>query len=161
MFPTVARLSKASRAPLTGKRGNKDFYKGTRQAFLPGGHRTGAPGKHVVGGKAKYRLIDEKVRVFVAPPIQTIKNSPLKPYVSVKVNLTKEEERLPYGRFRAAGGLTPQHFLRVSREKDRVARMGPESLGKTPSWLNAEQKVEKKKAKIAGIQPITTPPLAQ
>ncbi len=28
MFPTVARLSKASRAPLTPKRGNKDFYKG-------------------------------------------------------------------------------------------------------------------------------------
>jgi hypothetical protein len=28
MFPTAARLSKASRAPLTPKRGNKDFYKG-------------------------------------------------------------------------------------------------------------------------------------
>ena len=28
MFPTVARLSKASRAPLTPKRGNKDYYKG-------------------------------------------------------------------------------------------------------------------------------------
>ncbi|TEB20510.1 hypothetical protein FA13DRAFT_1598958, partial [Coprinellus micaceus] len=115
MQPTLARLSKASRAPLTGKRGNKDFYKGTRQAFLPGGHRTGAPGKHVIGGKAKYRLIDEKVRVFVAPPIEQIATSPLKPYVSVKVDLTKEEERLPFGRFRGAGGLTPEHFLRVSR----------------------------------------------
>ena len=72
MIPTAVRASKASRAPLTPKRGNKDFYKGTRQAFLPGGRRTGAPGKHVVGGKAKYRLIDEKVRVFVAPPINTI-----------------------------------------------------------------------------------------
>lgn len=28
MFPTVARLSKASRLPLTPKRANKDFYKG-------------------------------------------------------------------------------------------------------------------------------------
>ena len=52
---------------------------GTRQAFLPGGYRTGAPGKHVVRGKAKYRLCDEKVRYFVAPPIEDIRNSPVRP----------------------------------------------------------------------------------
>ena len=28
MFPTFVRLSKASRLPLTPKRGNKDYYKG-------------------------------------------------------------------------------------------------------------------------------------
>lgn len=28
MFPTAIRLSKASRRPLTTKRGNKDYYKG-------------------------------------------------------------------------------------------------------------------------------------
>lgn len=50
---------------------------GTRAAALPGGHRTGAPGKHVIGGKAKYRLIDEKVRYFVAPSIEDIVNSPV------------------------------------------------------------------------------------
>ncbi|TFY53061.1 hypothetical protein EVJ58_g9660 [Rhodofomes roseus] len=66
MFPTLVRLSKASRRTLTPKRGNKDFYKGIR---------TGAPGKHVIGGKAKYRLIDEKVRVFIAPSIETIQNT--------------------------------------------------------------------------------------
>jgi large subunit ribosomal protein L41 len=95
MFPTLARFSKASRLPLTPKRGNKDYYKGkiqcfkdssltlkehpmttgTRQAYLPGGHRTGAPGKHVVRGKAKYRLLDEKVRFFVAPPVEEINSS--------------------------------------------------------------------------------------
>lgn len=48
---------------------------GTRQAFLPGGHRTGAPGKHVVRGKAKYRLVDEQVRFYVAPPIEEIQSS--------------------------------------------------------------------------------------
>lgn len=52
---------------------------GTRQAFLPGGRRTGAPGKHVVGGKAKYRLVDEKVRVYVAPPLAEIENSVVRP----------------------------------------------------------------------------------
>ncbi|KAI0730027.1 hypothetical protein C8Q72DRAFT_776758 [Fomitopsis betulina] len=92
MFPTLVRLSKASRLPLTPKQGNKDFYKGTRQAFVPG-LRTGAPGKHVVRGKAKYRLIDEKVRVFVAPAIETIQNTNLRPYVSLKVKLSPEQRR--------------------------------------------------------------------
>ncbi|PSR76270.1 hypothetical protein PHLCEN_2v8564 [Hermanssonia centrifuga] len=78
MFQTLVCLSKASRKTLTPKRGNKDFYKGTRQAFLPGGHRTGAPGKHVVRGKAKYRLVDEQVRYFVAPSIEEIRNSPVR-----------------------------------------------------------------------------------
>ncbi|KAF9068486.1 hypothetical protein BDP27DRAFT_1224136 [Rhodocollybia butyracea] len=115
MFPTVARLSKASRRPLTTKRGNKDYYKGTRQAFLPGGHRTGAPGKHVVRGKAKYRLLDEKVRVFVAPPIEDIQSSPLKPYVHTAVRLTKSEEHASYGRFKAIGGLTSEHYFQLLR----------------------------------------------
>ncbi|KAK7044224.1 hypothetical protein VNI00_007946 [Paramarasmius palmivorus] len=147
MFPTVARLSKASRRPLTSKKGNKDFYKGTRQAFLPGGHRTGAPGKHVVRGKAKYRLIDEKVRVFVAPSISEIINSPLKPYVSTAVNLKKSEERAAYGRFREPGGLTPQHYLQLLRknaqeehlkllqEKRIAAAGGPEVSSPTMAKL--------------------------
>ncbi|KAF9010283.1 hypothetical protein BDQ17DRAFT_1013808 [Cyathus striatus] len=115
MFPTVARLSKASRKPLTSKRGNKDYYKGTRQAFLPGGHRTGAPGVHVIGGKAKYRLLDEKVRVYVSPPIEDILNSPLKPYVAHGVRLTNAEERAVFGKFPGPRGLTGQHFLHVAR----------------------------------------------
>ncbi|KAL0572321.1 hypothetical protein V5O48_009643 [Marasmius crinis-equi] len=138
MFPTVARLSKASRRPLTTKRGNKDFYKGTRQAFLPGGHRTGAPGRHVVRGKAKYRVLDEKVRVFVAPPIEDIINSPLKAYVSTAVHLKESEKRAAYGRFREAGGLTPQHYLKLLREnaerkyeagREGAAAAEPESSG--------------------------------
>jgi hypothetical protein len=55
---------------------------GTRQAYLPGGRRTGAPGKHVVRGKAKYRLLDEKVRFFVAPPVEEINASPVRPDLS-------------------------------------------------------------------------------
>ncbi|KAH9934028.1 uncharacterized protein BXZ73DRAFT_89679 [Epithele typhae] len=86
MIPTRPVLSKALRRALTPKHGNKDFYKGTRQAFLPGGHRTGAPGKHVVRGSGKYRLVDEQVRVFVAPAIVDIENSKLKAYVSSKIS---------------------------------------------------------------------------
>ncbi|TFK46768.1 hypothetical protein OE88DRAFT_1811586 [Heliocybe sulcata] len=103
MFPTLARLSKASRRPLTPKRGNKDFYKGTRQAFLPGGHRTGAPGKFVIRGKAKYRLVDEQVRVFVAPPIEELNNTKLKPYVDATSRLSREQRREIYGKFDKAG----------------------------------------------------------
>ncbi|KAF8492139.1 hypothetical protein JB92DRAFT_3004343 [Gautieria morchelliformis] len=104
MFPTLVKLSKASRRPLTPKRGNKDYYKGTRAAFLPGGHRTGAPGKHVISGKAKYRLIDEKVRYFVAPAIENIINSPLKPYVHRGANLSAVERKEVYGGVRKLDG---------------------------------------------------------
>ncbi|KAH7906771.1 hypothetical protein BJ138DRAFT_1161849 [Hygrophoropsis aurantiaca] len=93
MFFTAVCLSKASRRALTPKRGNKDFYKGTRQAFLPGGHRTGAPGKHIISGRGNYRLLDEKVRVFVAPSIEDINNTLLKPYVGVDVKLTTEDRK--------------------------------------------------------------------
>ncbi|KAN0130119.1 hypothetical protein V8E53_012064, partial [Lactarius tabidus] len=110
MFPTLARFSKASRLALTPKRGNKDFYKGTRQAFLPGGHRTGAPGKHVVRGKAKYRLCDEKVRFFVAPPIEDIRNSPLRPYVDLGVRLTAEQRREVFGKL-PRGGITGEYYF--------------------------------------------------
>ncbi|KAG6919327.1 hypothetical protein DXG01_006873 [Tephrocybe rancida] len=135
MFPTIVRLSKASRRPLTPKRGNKDFYKGTRQAFLPGGLRTGAPGKHVVGGKAKYRLLDEKVRVFVAPPIEEILSSPLKPYVSVGVNLKPVEERVVFGRFPDSRGLSAEHFLKIARERtSKELRAIEEANRLTLSW---------------------------
>ncbi|TFL01522.1 hypothetical protein BDV98DRAFT_529233 [Pterulicium gracile] len=120
MFPTVARCSKASRRALTPKRGNKDFYKGTGQARLPGGHRTGAPGEHVIRGQAKYRLLDEKVRVFVAPPIESINASPLKPYVSASVILKKTEERKVFGKLPVMG-LTAQHFLDVSMARNKTA----------------------------------------
>jgi len=105
----LVRLSKASRRPLTPKRGNKDYYKGTRQAYLPGGHRTGAPGKYVFGSPHKYRLLDEKVRIFIAPSIEEIKNTPLKPYVAMNVKLTEGQKREVYGKL-PRGGLTGSHY---------------------------------------------------
>ncbi|KAI9429313.1 hypothetical protein H4582DRAFT_1380535 [Lactarius indigo] len=139
MFPTLARLSKASRLPLTPKRGNKDYYKGTRQAYLPGGHRTGAPGKHVVRGKAKYRLCDEKVRFFVAPPIEDIKSSPvrpkcvdiglhtetvfgqLRPYVDLGVRLTTGQRREIFGKL-PRGGMTGEHYFEKASRRDSVGQ---------------------------------------
>ena len=70
---TFTKVTLLSRIHLT----STNQFPGTRQAVLPGGLRTGAPGKHVVKGKAKYRLVDEKVRYFVAPPIQDIVSSPV------------------------------------------------------------------------------------
>ncbi|KAF9553559.1 hypothetical protein CPC08DRAFT_822229 [Agrocybe pediades] len=145
MFPTLSRLSKASRQSLTPKRGNKDYYKGTRQAFLPGGRRTGAPGKHVVRGKAKYRLVDEQVRVYVAPPLEMINNSELKPYVSLSTKLTPEETTAVFSKFRSSKGLSPSHFLRVAREHTLAAKdaqaftaLEPERL---PVWMKAQNKL--------------------
>ena len=111
------------------------FFTGTRQAYLPGGLRTGAPGKHVVSGKAKYRLVDEQVRYFVAPSIEDLNNTPvsrhakrtdwsclltgshaspqLKPYVYSKVKLTRDQKNEIYGKM-PQGGLTPEHYLKVA-----------------------------------------------
>ncbi|KAH8105437.1 hypothetical protein BXZ70DRAFT_1061991 [Cristinia sonorae] len=125
MFPTLARLSKASRKSLTPKQGNKDFYKGTRQAFLPGGPRTGAPGKHVVRGKAKYRLVDEQVRYFVAPSIEDIQSSPLRPYVNVDVKLSREQKQEIYGKL-PQGGLTGEHYLAIAPRLDNTSKQPTE-----------------------------------
>ncbi|KAI0254621.1 hypothetical protein BJV78DRAFT_1185696 [Lactifluus subvellereus] len=126
MFPTLARLSKASRLPLTPKRGNKDYYKGTRQAYLPGGHRTGAPGKHVVRGKAKYTLLDEKVRFFVAPPIEEISSSPLRPYVDLGVRLTNNQKREIFGKL-PRGGMTGEHYFQKAPRRDAVGQVPEDS----------------------------------
>ncbi|KAI0643300.1 hypothetical protein C8Q79DRAFT_915637 [Trametes meyenii] len=124
MFPTLPCLSKASRRALTPKRGNKDYYKGTRQAFVPGGHRTGAPGQHVVRGKAKYRLVDEKVRVYVAPPIEQIQSSSLKPYVSTTVPISRSFTKELYGKL-PRGGLTPEHYYKVAPRLDAAQIESP------------------------------------
>ena len=93
---TTRSLLGASRLPLTTKHGNKDFYKGacqinysdlhwglmtlsldlhswfllgTRQAYVPGTNvRTGTPGVHLLRGPGKFRIHDDKVRYYVAPP---------------------------------------------------------------------------------------------
>ncbi|KZV94371.1 hypothetical protein EXIGLDRAFT_737121 [Exidia glandulosa HHB12029] len=122
MRPTVAALGKASRRPLIGKRANKDFYKGYGAARLPGGHRTGAPGKHVIAGKAKYRVIDEQVRVFVAPPIEHILSSPLKPYVYREVP-EKGPDDGPYQQ-QHLGGFPGEYWLRVMRERHGSSTAG-------------------------------------
>ncbi|KAL5490539.1 hypothetical protein ACEPAI_5372 [Sanghuangporus weigelae] len=134
MRPTLACFSKASRMPLTPKRGNKDYYKGTRQASLPG-LRTGAPGKYFGRGTNAYRLLDERVRVFVAPPIKELNNSSvclalqykfchpltdfppllrteqLKPYVPWMTYLSEEDMfKQPFGKL-PSGGLNGQIYL--------------------------------------------------
>ncbi|KAJ7491988.1 hypothetical protein FB451DRAFT_1022555 [Mycena latifolia] len=109
MFPTsVARSRFQGRRPLKAFMANKDFYKGNRQAALPGGHRTGAPGVHI-NRRPGYLLLGSKVRVFVAPPIEDILNCPLKPYVSRRVRVPESQKN---GVFHGmpSNGLTPEHF---------------------------------------------------
>ncbi|EJD49965.1 hypothetical protein AURDEDRAFT_58750 [Auricularia subglabra TFB-10046 SS5] len=130
MRPTLAVLGKANRRPMLARQGNKDYYKGNRAAYLPGGHRTGAPGKHVVQGKAKYRIIDEQVRVFVAPPIDEIISSPLKAYVHRSVRKVRDDSG-PYGHMEA-GGLNGEHLLRLMRERHGAVSASPSSSSSTP-----------------------------
>jgi hypothetical protein len=92
------------------------------------------------------------------PPKPSLPRLQLKPYVSVKVNLSKDEERQAYGRFRTPGGLTPSLFLRVAREKDRLETkmldtvVGSGEAGKQegestrgralPTWVRLRRKFE-------------------
>lgn len=113
---------------------NRLSGEGTGQAFLPGGPRTGAPGKHVIRGKAKYRILDEKVRVYVAPKIEDIVKCPvrlpldslaialglsfdtqLKPYVALKVKVPHETIGQAYN-YPPKGGITAQHYYDVAKE---------------------------------------------
>ncbi|KAH8830016.1 hypothetical protein DL96DRAFT_1591274 [Flagelloscypha sp. PMI_526] len=121
MRPTPS-LSGASRRPLLPKRGNKDYYKGTGQAILPGRGRTGAPGRHHKGGGG-YTLVDTQVRVFVAPPIDVLNNTPLRAYVHTSVNLTNKIRKQP---FPGPGALTAENLIERSlkwqkiREAERI-----------------------------------------
>jgi hypothetical protein len=61
---------------------------GTRQANLPGGRRTGPPGKFI--GNGHYVLQDDQVRVFVAPTVAELARTPLRAYVAAGVRLSRE-----------------------------------------------------------------------
>ncbi|KAJ7066468.1 hypothetical protein C8F01DRAFT_981175 [Mycena amicta] len=113
MQPTAVRCRFQSRRPLLSFRANKDYYKGNRQSALPG-HRTGAPGVHV-NNRPGYKLLDSRVRVFVAPPIQDILDSPLKPYVEAR---TPPKAKAKQGVFRDMpdGGMNPAYFLKTARK---------------------------------------------
>ncbi|KAI0033579.1 hypothetical protein K488DRAFT_84778 [Vararia minispora EC-137] len=113
MLPTAARCSKALRMSLTPKRGNKDYYKGTRQAYLPHSIRTGPPGRWTRSGA--YRILDTKVRVYIAPPIAELNKSELKPYAPWDFGLTEEQKYEAFGR-RIKGGLNAKGYLSYLRE---------------------------------------------
>ena len=80
MRPTLALFSKASRLPLTSKRGNKDFYKGTRTGNIMRRKRiaqadrfTGRQMYDDLGRPStwtmKTNLIDEsRVTSYIVPP---------------------------------------------------------------------------------------------
>ena len=86
MRATLAALSKASRAPLTSKQGNKEFYKGHNPSPSPEARtlqlttRTHSQGPEACpasvrndkvatrqGSKAPYILMRERMRTFVVP----------------------------------------------------------------------------------------------
>ena len=113
------------------------FTAGNRQTVLPGSGRTGAPGQHVIRGKAKYEINDTKVRIFVAPPPHVLETSDvsgcvpmqyscfqcvpfvqLKPYVTANADLSEKlEKRFMRGRKRLMG----KNYLRMLKLKDLKA----------------------------------------
>ncbi|KAJ7255445.1 hypothetical protein B0H12DRAFT_532881 [Mycena haematopus] len=138
MIPTaVARSRFKGRRPLQSFMANKDYYKGNRQAALPG-HRTGAPGVHI-NRRPGYQLLESKVRVFVAPPISKILASPLKPYVADGVPVPWRKRHGVFAGMPSAG-LTPEHFLKTARKYS--AAKAEAARGKTTNVEDDAAKVE-------------------
>ncbi|KAK4046986.1 Homoserine dehydrogenase [Microbotryomycetes sp. JL201] len=88
--PTLALMSKASRAPLTSKQANKNFYKGTGSFPGLGPKRQG---RHGTRSKAPYILMPERMRTFVVPP--ALDQSDLRPYVAKAVKIHEHQDSWP------------------------------------------------------------------
>ncbi|ORY92769.1 hypothetical protein BCR35DRAFT_349092 [Leucosporidium creatinivorum] len=87
---TMAVLSKASRAPLTSKSGNKEFYKGTGSFPGLGPKRQG---RHGTRSKAPYLLMPERMRTFVVP--EGLNESELRPYVARTAKVDSKDAEWP------------------------------------------------------------------
>ncbi|PWN49073.1 hypothetical protein IE53DRAFT_388726 [Violaceomyces palustris] len=88
--PTQALFSKASRLPLNSKKGNKDFYKGTRtgnimmRKRIATSDRTGKQlydknGREMSWTKMTNRIDESRVPSYIVPP--GLAETPLRPYV--------------------------------------------------------------------------------
>jgi len=143
MLPTLARMSKASRLPLNSKQGNKDFYKGTRQAALPGDRRTGAPGRHIIRGKGRYMLDDTKVRYYVAPPLAELNSTQLRPYVEASYTQSDAEKKIK-GRF------TPELLLRHAKRQAVEGLAAQREAGTAPTIVTTQVKTKKVQGGLRG-----------
>ncbi|KAK6967131.1 hypothetical protein R3P38DRAFT_3149792 [Favolaschia claudopus] len=156
MHPSaIARSRFKGRRPLQSFMANKDYYKGNRQSSLPG-HRTGAPGVHI-GKRPGYKLLESKVRVFVAPPIDQIIASPLKPYVADGVPLPWKEKNGVFAGMPAAG-LTAEHFLKSARRYNAAKVEAARGRGKVE--IKEDDAVEAKtdpSTEAAAIEATPTP----
>lgn len=71
--------------------------------------------------------------------MEEIQSSPLKPYVSIGVHLSKAEERAVFGKFPSPRGLTPEHFLKVARKHTEEAnRLEPPEKKSLLSWPSSK-----------------------
>ena len=82
-------------------------------------------------GKAKYRLVDEKVRVFVAPPIQDLENSP------VRMPVSSASLAVLTGRSRTVSCLSPLYPSVESLRLHYRERVGDEDVQQGAVWRQA------------------------
>jgi len=75
---TMGRANRTLRQPLTGKKANKNFYKGSGRSHLLGGAPLGKMTR--AGG---FRVQEHKVPQFVVPDLEGFH---LKPYVSRRLD---------------------------------------------------------------------------
>jgi large subunit ribosomal protein L41 len=106
--------------------------------------------------------LDEKVRVYVAPPIEDIEESEvrsvfvsapptpahpwtslpqLKPYVALGTRLSEDHKKAVFSSIHGPGGITPARFLRVAQEQTYAALNPAEPVApgkQIPAWMQAQ-----------------------
>ncbi|KAJ7880004.1 hypothetical protein B0H14DRAFT_3434741 [Mycena olivaceomarginata] len=143
MIPTaVARSRFKGRRPLQAFMANKDYYKDSPPS------RATAPARLVCTSTSArgYKLLESRVRVFVAPRIDEILGSALKPYVPADTPVPWGAKHGVFARM-PAEGLTPAHFLKAARKysaaKEAARRPKPKEVeAKTETGTEAESKAD-------------------
>ncbi|CAD6955304.1 unnamed protein product [Tilletia controversa] len=138
MRSTLALFSKALRLPLTSKRANKDFYKGTRTGNIMRRKRialTDRTGKqlHDADGRVRHwnlkteQLDESRIPCFVVPP--GLAETQLKPYVFMGETkdggVSRPQPGFPGGPKMTPAGFNASFYQRLVERTEELRRRDP------------------------------------
>ncbi|KAL9940094.1 hypothetical protein V8E36_000799 [Tilletia maclaganii] len=146
MRRTLTLLSKALRLPLTSKRANKDFYKGTRTGNIMKRKRialTDKNGKQLFhpDGRARIwnlkteRIDESRVPCFIVPP--GLAETQLKPYVFMgdtkDGGVSRPQPGYPGGPKMSADGFNSSFYQRLVARTEELRRQDASSSSSASS----------------------------
>ncbi|KAK0549117.1 hypothetical protein OC846_001003 [Tilletia horrida] len=138
MRSTLELFSKALRLPLTSKRGNKDFYKGTRTGNIMKRKRialTDRNGKAILDAEGRQKtwnlktaeLDESRIPCFVVPP--GLAETQLKPYVFIGSaadgGVIRPSPGFPGGPKMSRAGFNADYYQKLVRRTEELRRRDP------------------------------------